>query len=75
MQILLTIVYLLICFLQGDPDRVIHGYDNYGNVCGQVNQHIKGVPQSGKNKTGFPYVNVAVQNGKKTKTCVHKCPD
>ncbi|CAG0921207.1 unnamed protein product [Notodromas monacha] len=39
---------------KGDLDRMIHGYDKYGNVCGQPNGVIKGVNDSGKDMSNKP---------------------
>ncbi|CAG0888054.1 unnamed protein product [Darwinula stevensoni] len=33
---------------------LVHGYDSYGDICGQVNDRVAGVKESGKNLTLFP---------------------
>jgi hypothetical protein len=39
---------------KGDLDRMIHGYDKAGNVCGQQNNKIPGVNDSGQDMSGKP---------------------
>ncbi|XP_042865088.1 choline transporter-like protein 1 [Penaeus japonicus] len=84
-----AIVYLVYAGMAGDPARLIHGHDRYGNVCGKKNPKYFQLPQSGKDFTGKPFlmVNMAIEvnpvdiaTGDKdagvssTSTCVAKCP-
>lgn len=64
-------------FMAGNPSRLIHGYDSFGNICGQKNKKIPGVSWSGMDMTDCPYVfhmnpfNVSYS----MKICVSKCAD
>ena len=46
---------LVMAMMTGDPNRVIKGWDVAGNVCGQPNKKISGVPWSGLDMTNKPY--------------------
>ena len=46
---------LVMAMMTGDPNRVIKGWDVAGNVCGQPNKKISGVPWSGLDMTNRPY--------------------
>uniref|UniRef100_A0A672FN22 Choline transporter-like protein n=1 Tax=Salarias fasciatus TaxID=181472 RepID=A0A672FN22_SALFA len=86
------IVYTLFCIgmacicgfaiATGGASRIISGYDSYGNICGQKNAKIDGVPLSGqdmtKNKNVFfldpcnlDFINRKIQS---IALCVSKCP-
>lgn len=73
---------VLICtagysFTKGDPTRIIFGYDSFGNICGQKNKPIDGVPWSGMDMSWKPYVfHMKPDNTSYTlKICVTKCAD
>uniref|UniRef100_A0A672FM74 Choline transporter-like protein n=1 Tax=Salarias fasciatus TaxID=181472 RepID=A0A672FM74_SALFA len=61
------IVYTLFCIgmacicgfaiATGGASRIISGYDSYGNICGQKNAKIDGVPLSGQDMTKNKYTN------------------
>lgn len=59
------------------PDLLIHGYDNFGNVCGKENPVIPGVQSSGLNMSDKPFLMLRMErNGTAIRsTCVHSCPD
>lgn len=84
-----SIAYLAYAGTTGDPARLIHGHDKYGNVCGRKNPKYFNLSQSGKDFTGKPFlmmdvalevdpVNIAAGNKdagiSSTSTCVAKCP-
>ncbi|XP_054169219.1 choline transporter-like protein 1 [Oppia nitens] len=55
---------------------VIHGYDNYGNICGQPNKALPNVTNSGLNKTDFPYLFIeSITNFSVITRCVSHCPN
>lgn len=64
-------------FIAGNPSRLIHGYDSFGNICGQKNKRIDGISWSGFDMTDCPYVfhmdptNVSYS----MKICVSHCAD
>lgn len=64
-------------FTAGNPNRIIQGYDSFGNICGQKNKNIKGVNWSGMDMSDRPYVfHMNAQNISYTmKICVKKCSD
>lgn len=67
---------LMLCFLgflaytiwdgvlvkENSLDLIVHGYDSYGNICGQNNKPIKFVDKSGKNYTNKPYTKYTLIN-------------
>ena len=58
-----------------NPNLLIHGYDNYGNICGQPNPPILNVTDSGQNMTEYPYLMIeSIQNSSLKTKCVNKCP-
>ncbi|XP_053558594.1 choline transporter-like protein 1 isoform X2 [Bombina bombina] len=66
----------------GAASRLIFGYDSYGNICGQKNVKVEGIPNSGMDHTKHKYVffldpcNLDLLNRKiKSKAlCVSECP-
>lgn len=64
-------------FIAGNPNRIINGYDSFGNICGQKNKRISGIPWSGMDQTDCPYVfHMDPTNVSFTmKICVSKCAD
>ncbi|XP_018897276.1 choline transporter-like 1 isoform X2 [Bemisia tabaci] len=65
-------------FVLGDPLRLIHGYDSFGNTCGQRNNNkmgsleFSGLDMSDKKYLFFmdmSHINITQQ------ICVKKCPD
>lgn len=65
-------------FIAGNPSRLIHGYDSFGNICGQKNKPIPGVEWSGLDMTDSPYVfhmNPSVNVSYTMKICVQQCAD
>lgn len=64
-------------FLEGHPSRLIHGYDSFGNICGQKNRRINGVAWSGVDMKDRPFVfHMNPYNVSGTmKICVKSCAD
>lgn len=64
-------------FYEGNPNRLIQGYDSFGNICGQNNKRIAGVSWSGIDMTNKPYVfhMNPFNTSYSLKVCVHKCAD
>lgn len=64
-------------FYEGNPSRLIRGYDSFGNICGQRNRPISGVSWSGMDQRDCPYVfHMNPQNvSSSLKVCVQKCAD
>uniref|UniRef100_J3S8E2 Choline transporter-like protein n=1 Tax=Crotalus adamanteus TaxID=8729 RepID=J3S8E2_CROAD len=66
----------------GATERLIFGYDSYGNVCGRRNTPVVGAPLSGqdmRNKKFVFYLNscglkIKNHNIKSTALCVSSCP-
>lgn len=64
-------------FISGNPSRLIHGYDSFGNICGQRNKRIEGISWSGLDMRSKSYVfhlnpfNVSYT----MKICVSHCAD
>lgn len=74
--VLLSVVSIW-SFTSGNPSRLIHGYDSFGNICGQKNKRIEGVSWSGFDMTDCPYVfHMNPVNVSATmKICVSRCAD
>ncbi|CAG2106593.1 unnamed protein product [Medioppia subpectinata] len=71
----LILFIAFLSFLHSNPNLVIHGYDNYGNICGQPNKPLPNVTNSGQNKTNFPYLLIeSIQNSSIKTKCVNECP-
>ncbi|XP_070562725.1 choline transporter-like protein 1 isoform X3 [Ptychodera flava] len=64
-------------FTTGNVERLVYGYDSYGNICNRKNPAIPDVSFSGKDMTGKPYVFfMDVTNPSDSlELCVSKCPD
>lgn len=77
-----------LCHLQGyilvdvifikhsNPNLIIHGYDHYGNICGENNSQVLNLTQSGQNMIDKPFL--LVRNSKSDlieRFCVEKCPE
>ncbi|XP_077982076.1 choline transporter-like protein 1 isoform X2 [Glandiceps talaboti] len=64
-------------FTTGNVERLVYGYDSYGNICNMENPPIPGISFSGMNMTGRPYVFfMDVYNPSDSmEICVSKCPD
>ncbi|GAB6033333.1 hypothetical protein CHUAL_013100 [Chamberlinius hualienensis] len=62
--------------LSADLNRLIHGTDRYGNVCGKTNKAIADVPLSGQDFTNKPYSEPDTNTtGKVYYNCTEKCSD
>lgn len=60
----------------GDPRRLVHGYDSFGNVCGARNAPIGSLALSGMDASDKPYLfylDVADPRNS-LKICVSQCP-
>ncbi|NXW57158.1 CTL3 protein, partial [Eurystomus gularis] len=42
--------------MAGAPERLVLGYDSFGNICGRKNTPVKGAPLSGQDMTNKKYV-------------------
>lgn len=42
----------VVALVYGDINRVIHGYDNCGNICGMRNKMIDNIDCSGQDHSG-----------------------
>lgn len=64
-------------FYEGNPSRLIRGYDSFGNICGQNNKRIPGVSWSGIDMTDCPFVfhMNPFNTSSSLKICVQKCSD
>lgn len=64
-------------FYQGNPSRLIQGYDSFGNICGQKNKRIPGVSWSGMDMRHCPYVfhMNPMNTSYSLKVCVQKCAE
>ncbi|KAI1308993.1 Choline transporter-like protein 1 [Halotydeus destructor] len=69
------VLYDIIANNKSNPMILLHGYDNFGNICGQDNEPISMVDYSGTNMTGKPYVMISLYNNVTLKTtCISHCP-
>lgn len=60
---------------KANPNLLIKGYDNYGNICGQENARIANVPSSGVNMTSKPFLMISLyRNISLRSSCVQDCP-
>lgn len=60
---------------KGNPNLLIRGYDNYGNICGQNNSKIPGVPLSGMSMTSKTFLMITLhKNISFRASCVSSCP-
>ena len=63
-------------FIYSNPNLIIHGYDNYGNICGENNSQVLNLTQSGQNMIDKPFL--LVRNSKIDlieRFCVEQCPE
>ncbi|KAJ6658402.1 hypothetical protein lerEdw1_020106 [Lerista edwardsae] len=66
----------------GAAERLVHGYDSYGNICGRKNAPVAGAPLSGQDMTDKKYVFFLNSCGLEIKhlkvnsvaLCVSSCP-
>lgn len=60
----------------GNPKRLIHGYDSFGNICGTENEKIGSWELSGLDMRKKPFLfYLDVKNiHNSLKVCVSKCP-
>ncbi|EMP30805.1 Choline transporter-like protein 3 [Chelonia mydas] len=66
----------------GSAERLVYGYDSYGNICGKKNTHIEGAPLSGQDMTNKKHVFFLNSCGLEIKNlkinsialCVSSCP-
>ncbi|CAM5135132.1 unnamed protein product [Eretmochelys imbricata] len=66
----------------GSAERLVYGYDSYGNICGRKNTHIEGAPLSGQDMTNKKHVFFLNSCGLEIKNlkinsialCVSSCP-
>ncbi|CAM9763460.1 choline transporter-like protein 1 isoform X2 [Lampetra fluviatilis] len=66
----------------GAAERLVFGYDSFGNTCGQLNRAIPGVPLSGQDMRSRTYVffldacNIDVERARVVSPalCVSQCP-
>ncbi|XP_074601588.1 choline transporter-like protein 1 isoform X2 [Brevipalpus obovatus] len=56
-----------------NPNLMLHGYDNWGNICGQRNKYIKNVPYSGQDMFRKPYLLMYYEMNITNKICVENC--
>ncbi|CAL4117196.1 unnamed protein product, partial [Meganyctiphanes norvegica] len=70
------IFYLVYAGVRGDTDRLIHGYDEYGNICGQENyQYFSNISASGIDHSSRPFCQVSINsNGVPERECNETCP-
>uniref|UniRef100_A0A8C6JM80 Choline transporter-like protein n=1 Tax=Melopsittacus undulatus TaxID=13146 RepID=A0A8C6JM80_MELUD len=68
--------------MAGAAERLVLGYDSFGNICGRKNTPVKGAPLSGRDMTNKKYVfflnscSLEMQNLKisSLSLCVSSCP-
>ncbi|GCB71239.1 choline transporter-like protein 1 isoform X1 [Scyliorhinus torazame] len=83
--ILFCIGMVIICgfaIASGAAQRLVYGYDTYGNICGQKNVKVEGEKWSGLDQTNNKYVffldpcdlDVTAFKIKSKALCVAKCP-
>lgn len=64
-------------FTYGDGERLVFGYDSFGNTCGKRNDPIKNVSNSGmdmRKRTHVFFMNIE-NPAKSMAICVKECPD
>uniref|UniRef100_A0A6G1RGA5 Solute carrier family 44 member 3 n=1 Tax=Hypotaenidia okinawae TaxID=2861861 RepID=A0A6G1RGA5_9GRUI len=69
--------------MAGAAERLVLGYDSFGNVCGRKNTPVKGAPLSGQDMTNKKYVfflnpcSLEMQSFKSSSLslCVSSCPE
>ncbi|XP_053205691.1 choline transporter-like protein 1 [Panonychus citri] len=69
--------YLLfeaIVIKHSNPNLILHGYDNWGNICGQRNRPLDNVPYSGQDMFRKPYLLIYFGTNRTTRRiCVEDC--
>ncbi|KYB28358.1 hypothetical protein TcasGA2_TC034628 [Tribolium castaneum] len=65
--VVVLMIAMIYTLYYSDMNRFTNGYDNCGNVCGEKNSHVDGIPCSGQDMTNKPYL----VGGK----CVERCAD
>ncbi|XP_015793685.1 choline transporter-like protein 1 [Tetranychus urticae] len=69
--------YLLfeaIVIKHSNPNLILHGYDNWGNICGQKNRPLDNVPYSGQDMFRKPYLLIYFGTNRTTRRiCVENC--
>lgn len=69
------IVMRAVFIRKSNPQLILHGYDNWGNICGQNNERIPQVVRSGVNMTQKPYLKITlVRNVTLQTECTSSCP-
>jgi len=71
------IVVTVFAVLTGAADRLIYGFDSYGNICGKVNKDLTHISNSGKDLRGKSFVffmEITDPKGS-LEICVSQCPD
>ncbi|XP_022128106.2 choline transporter-like 1 isoform X3 [Pieris rapae] len=74
---ILMIIVAAIAFVYGNPQRLINGYDSFGNTCGVVNnKKLINFPLAGISTVDKPYLFFLdiKELRKSLKICVKKCP-
>jgi len=63
--------------LDGAVDRLIYGFDSYGNICNKKNEKLFNHSKSGMDLTGKKYIFfMDITDAEKSlEVCVEKCPD
>ncbi|XP_077991866.1 choline transporter-like protein 1 [Glandiceps talaboti] len=70
-----------VSILNGQPERLIYGYDSYGNICGMKNDPIPNVTLSGRDMTDrknvFFFNFLAISNPLEDSKiiCIQSCPN
>ncbi|RLU24174.1 hypothetical protein DMN91_004384 [Ooceraea biroi] len=72
----LMIVIAAFAVVYGNPMRLVHGYDSFGNTCGTKNKKFGSMELSGQDTSDKPYlffldINNVTQS---LKICVKQCP-
>lgn len=64
-----------VALTDGDPNRLINGYDSFGNVCGEKNDPVISSANSGLDMTDRKFVFFYnIGNGDALRLCVSSCP-
>ncbi|XP_045581957.2 choline transporter-like protein 1 isoform X1 [Procambarus clarkii] len=79
-----TIAFLGYVGTKSDPQRIIHGYDKHGNVCGKKNKPYFNISSSGQDFTAQPFLQLGfgiptaddyVTGDVTTRSCAASCPN
>eukprot|EP00039_Didymoeca_costata_P019740 m.338736 g.338736 ORF g.338736 m.338736 type:complete len:655 (-) comp18530_c0_seq1:71-2035(-) len=65
-------VVMGVAFDEGEPERILYGYDSYGNICGRSNPKRIDVPNSGLDMSGRDSVYILPSG---LVLCVPECPE